>query len=371
MSFKTIQTSSSFEDPYDVQAKIEAASREEKEAVIVSKMPQLSLNPSTTLSPLQGRQLEMLSEKLKEVMSFDEEVAVEIAAKVIRNIQPERTSFLKTTKKQENLPIGVAIKGTDVFFHEKEYVAAGSFKITFTAFLFDSKNDKMIDIVHQKTQHENFVPMTEQEVALQKQFDHPHIVKIYDSNIYAEKKKIAIYAERCDFTLKQAINDKSLTFLNKIRLMIDVASAFDYVHKRGFSHNDIKPDNILVKNLRGKVSDFGLCKPIGSSFRGFKKIYAPEQKMVEDIDANDKTDVYQFGLVLWHLFHPKPPEDHLNDKFQYPKEMFKDWQVSSNCDKAIQALVFSCLNSDPKERPSTEKIMKFLQIIESKLTSHS
>ena len=143
------------------------------------------------------------------------------------------------------------------------------------------------------------------------------------------------------------------------------------MHKEGYAHNDIKPDNILLKNNKAKVTDLGLCKPIDAPFKGFKKIYAPEQKGVEDKVGNEKTDVYQFGLLMWHLFHPNPPFDHLEESFKYPEdihEMFANWTITTSQDKLIQMLISSCLSKDPSKRPSMENINKYLIVIQKKLT---
>lgn len=81
-------------------------------------------------------------------------------------------------------------------------------------------------------------------------------------------------------------------------------------------HNDLKPGNILLDaDLRGKISDFGMCiRPTESwllsnqYLAGTFEYRAPEFWPLEyEIRPsvtyfNEKIDVYAFGITLWNLF---------------------------------------------------------------------
>jgi serine/threonine protein kinase len=42
---------------------------------------------------------------------------------------------------------------------------------------------------------------------------------------------------------------------------MELVLAIEYIHKMGFIHRDIKPDNVLItKEGHLKLTDFGLCK---------------------------------------------------------------------------------------------------------------
>jgi serine/threonine protein kinase len=49
-----------------------------------------------------------------------------------------------------------------------------------------------------------------------------------------------------------------------LRLAIGLFQGLAYLHARGYAHFDVKPENILVKNLSGQltaiISDFGYAK---------------------------------------------------------------------------------------------------------------
>lgn len=50
------------------------------------------------------------------------------------------------------------------------------------------------------------------------------------------------------------------------KIMFQVVQGLCYVHRNGFFHRDMKPDNILIVDDKTvKISDFGLVREIKSS----------------------------------------------------------------------------------------------------------
>lgn len=96
-----------------------------------------------------------------------------------------------------------------------------------------------------------------------KQLDSPFIIKAYTFN--NEKNEYTM--EFADYTLHKFIKDhnSSLTFETRRKLIIQLLSAFEYIHDKGLLHRDISYQNILIKKYEDenyfiKVSDFGLVK---------------------------------------------------------------------------------------------------------------
>jgi len=93
------------------------------------------------------------------------------------------------------------------------------------------------------------------------------------------------------------------------------ASALGYAHAQGVFHNDLKPDNLL---LRGdgvlKIIDFGTACLGGIQFgrdyiTGTPAYMSPEQKRGDLVDH--RTDVYALGIIAYELLTghvPYPPE---------------------------------------------------------------
>ena len=142
--------------------------------------------------------------------------------------------------------------------------------------------------------------------------DHDHIVSVvdYGSNPlpwiameYMDGSHLADRAE--DFEFKQAL-----------WTAICITKAVRHAHRRGIAHLDLKPTNILFREVADawdipKVGDWGLSKHLlqhSKSVEGMSPHYAAPEQFDEDFgSADDITDIYQLGTVFYELFTGQPP----------------------------------------------------------------
>ena len=92
----------------------------------------------------------------------------------------------------------------------------------------------------------------------------------------------------------------------KLLYAAQACSAFDYAHKRGIVHRDIKPGNIMVnKDGAVKVVDFGIARVLETSktqtgmLIGTFAYMSPEQYHGEH--ADERSDIWSFGVLLYEL----------------------------------------------------------------------
>ncbi len=158
-----------------------------------------------------------------------------------------------------------------------------------------------------------------------------------------------------------------------ISLIAQVADALGYAHRKGVVHRDVKPDNIIVKQLnqaerpdepplRAVMTDFGLAKLMeggvetkSGEFMGTLAYISPEQIMDTSLDG--RSDIYSLGVVLFQLatgqlpFNVKTPSEALKKHMQQPPPAPHVLQPGLPSD--LEQIILRALAKEPQERYQT------------------
>ncbi|KAF5573700.1 hypothetical protein FPCIR_13874 [Fusarium pseudocircinatum] len=154
-------------------------------------------------------------------------------------------------------------------------------------------------------------------------------------------------------------------------LCIDVGHGIQCLHENGFSHGDLKPNNILVfksgRRWISKLCDFGCAVGQVTSAKGAyfgTPYWLPEASEIEALESRhslQQCDLYVYGLLVWSAFclrgqHPPiNPKLHnaLDDLDQIRQSTGHRWLPLASKRKTIFARVSRLLEGtliDPSRR---------------------
>lgn len=152
-----------------------------------------------------------------------------------------------------------------------------------------------------------------------------------------------------------------LSFVQKARLLREVARGLGAAHARGLVHRDLKPDNILVgPEMRPRILDFGLAltleevSDVGPGFAGTPLYASPEQVRGETVST--ASDVFSFGSLMFKVLTGSPPfgGDSVLDVLEAiattPPPFLRD--VAVGVPEDLQAITLACLAWNPADRPT-------------------
>ena len=148
------------------------------------------------------------------------------------------------------------------------------------------------------------------------QLSHPHIVPIYD---VGERDGVAYFvmALVTGGSLATHLMREPRQPLDEVRrILAEVADALAYAHLRGVIHRDIKPDNILLDRLTGRVmvTDFGIAWAMEAGARltatgiavGTPTYMSPEQAIGER-ELDGRSDIYSTGVLGYQMLTGRVP----------------------------------------------------------------
>ncbi len=208
--------------------------------------------------------------------------------------------------------------------------------------------------------------------------NHPHICTLHDVGHedgtdflvmeYLEGETLAIRLLRGPLPLDQVL-----------RYSIEIVDALDKAHRKGITHRDLKPGNIMLTKNGAKLLDFGLAKlrqttekipvsqmatlsqnpTVQGMLLGTVQYMAPEQVEGNNDLIDARTDIFAFGAVLYEMATGKRAFEGKTSASVMAKILESDPPPMSTIQPLTSALlerpVKRCLEKDPENRWQTAR----------------
>src|SRR5579863_830196 len=208
--------------------------------------------------------------------------------------------------------------------------------------------------------------------------NHPHICTLYDTGHQDEIDFLVMeYLE--GETLAQRLQKGALPLEQVLQYAIEISDALDKAHRKGVTHRDLKPGNIMLTKTGTKLLDFGLAKlkqvaapasaPLSDlptakdpltaegAIVGTLQYMAPEQLEGREVDA--RTDSFAFGAVVYEMATGKRAFEGKTQASLIAKILEIDPPPISSLQPmtppALDRVVKKCLAKDPDDRWQTAR----------------
>jgi Tol biopolymer transport system component/predicted Ser/Thr protein kinase len=203
--------------------------------------------------------------------------------------------------------------------------------------------------------------------------NHPHICTLYDTG-HQDNIDFLVMEYLEGETLAQRLQKGALPLEQVMLFAIEISDALDKAHRKGVTHRDLKPGNIMLTKTGTKLLDFGLAKlkqeaapanaqlselptakdPLTAqgTLLGTLQYMAPEQLEGKEVDA--RTDIFAFGAVVYEMATSKRAFEGKTQASVIGAIMSSDPPPISSLQPmsppALDRVVKKCLAKEPDDR---------------------
>ena len=204
----------------------------------------------------------------------------------------------------------------DSYFKAIKVIGSGSYGTVVQAIYLETNEEVAVKIVNKENKKQ--ILNLKSEINILKQLKHKCIIEF--KHYIETKTKIFIIMEYIKHgTLKSLIDKRNADKLNFTEeevslIMKSLFEAINYIHSFEIVHRDVKPENILIEDLKDlskiKLCDFGLSAQFFEDqeefeFCGTVIFMAPE--LIGKKFYSKSIDIWSCGIIMFILLNFKHP----------------------------------------------------------------
>lgn len=191
-----------------------------------------------------------------------------------------------------------------------------------------------------------------------KDIRHPNIVRVYGYHNIGDLFFIEMeYVDGYDLgELLDGVSAKTpLTFEQMLKWALQILDGLTVVHQESISHNDIKPQNILIERASNtaKITDFGTSRLLEDVWVWTKR-HGTEAYMAPEVALDGKrgrnvSDIYSIGVLLYEMTTGRLP--YLNPhQLLTGANLAKPREINQDIPEELEAVILRAMERRPEKR---------------------
>jgi serine/threonine-protein kinase len=262
-------------------------------------------------------------------------------------------------------------------YEVKRFLAEGGMARVYLARQYHPPRQVVIKVMHEHIiEDPKSRQRFERETEMLHRFQHPGIANILDASLDDPLGPCIVMEYVRGIGLDKLLEKNGRFTQARVgRFLNQICDTLQTAHERGIMHRDLKPSNLMIvdadtPNETVKTLDFGLAKLISpepdmpsvtltnAEFGvGTPNYVSPEQANGGATDH--RSDLYSLGVVAYELLSGQVPFVRTTDMdvlLAHATECppnFEELGLGSWVSRAVEDVVFSCLEKDPGLRPQS------------------